>query len=189
MKTLSLQTLRRTGKLLIFVAVLNVAVWGAFSYLLSDIHARAERITVLNATVGNGAARKESLRTAKDRVVTTTAERGKLDTLAVPKDGVVPFLNLLQTLGAQNGTALKVLSVSIEPAASPDIFETVKVNLEATGLWSDVYRLAALFESMPLALRVDRVDFGKRAVSDAKARDLSGSLWTVTMELAVSKFK
>lgn len=176
------------------------AIIAVYAYAFIGIVRENERTSALSDSVVAEEGQLANLQSEKDLVSTTAPERDKLDGYFVPKDGVVPFLNLLQSLGDENNLKLKVMSVDIAPAVpASDIFETVKISFEGQGAWGNAYRMAALSKLVPEAVVLTRLDIVKLDAAappaDSKPADSKtktpapGPQWKIVVDMSVLKLK
>lgn len=184
-----------TKKVFIAVLFFSLVVIGSYCYLWVKIVQKNQNVGTLLGEVAALNAEKDLSSYVKERIVETTSMREKLAGYFIPKDGVVPFLNKIQALGAENNLEFKVDSVAIEDEVSaPDSFENVKLNIEVEGTWADLYRFTTLTELMPLRVFADRVNlemvplevsgtFGKKKLSE------TNPLWQGKISLRVLKLK
>lgn len=172
-----------------------VTVLVLYVYIFMKILDENHRVNVLADSVRSETEKKENLASMAKRITATAPERQKLDGYFISKDGVVPFLNFIQSLGTQNELRLKILSVDVVPAdPASDIFEIAKISFEARGVWGNVYRMAALSELMPQGVSVDRVDIVKMEdtasqVEAQKKAPPKDPEWQVHVNLSILKLK
>ena len=144
----------------------NLIAVSLYLYALITIQQKSQDASTLTADIATLTAQKENLRSVQKNVADTFLVRNELDGYFIPQDGVVQFLNLLQSLGTEKHLTLKVTSVGIDAAPlSPDMLEEVVANLEISGAWSDVSNFAALVELMPYKVYIKSVDLEKDGLS------------------------
>lgn len=174
---------------------LNLLLVTVYSYLFVTVRQKNQRLAALTSAVETFNEEKANLKSVKETFSQTASLREQLDGHFIPKDGVVEFLDSIESLGAENNLAPQVLSVSVGPAAplSPDIFEAVNATVEVGGTWSDVYRFAALVELLPFKVNLGRVDLekvsGETAAGASKKPSLLAPHWKGTLDIAVLKLK
>ena len=192
MKTFNLKTVGKAWKVFCIALCFNLIVVSAYSYAFINIQQKNKHTSELLSESATLTAQKENQGATKENVSETVAVRNELDTYFIPQNGVVPFLNLLQSLGTENHLTLKVVSVGIDVAPlSPDILEEVLANLEVTGTWSDVSRFAALVELMPYKVYLNTVNLEKvsdATVSSSKSASAAPS-WKGDLTIGVLKLK
>ncbi len=182
-------TISGKARRILFTALgLNLIAAGAYLYAFMGIQQKERYTAKLATDITTLAAQKENLKSAKKNVSETAAARDLLDGYFVPKDGVVKFLNLLQSLGTENHLLLKVTSVGIAAAPlSPDILEMIDVHLEVSGAWSDVSRFAALIETLPFKVYLNTVSLAKS--SEVATTGKPSPTWKGTLNIGVLKLK
>ncbi len=177
----------------------SILIVGAYWYTFVKILRENIQVAALSSSIQALTKQRDVLASLSDRVKSTEDDRSKIDGYFIPRDGVVVFLNKLQSLADENGLDMAVNSVAIEDSPlSPDIFEVVDVSFTGIGEWSNVYRFVSLINLMPLKIFVDGVDLEWSSDSAASANGLvfskkKGSathpLWKAVVDLRVMKLK
>lgn len=187
MKIFNITIAGKAWKIFFIASAFSIMLASVYLYALMNIEQKKQHTSELASDIEALAGQKENLKSVKKNVSETVAVRDELDNYFVPKDGVVKFLNLLQSLGNENHLALKVNSVGIEAAPlSPDIFEMIGANLEVSGTWPNVYRFASLVEMLPFKVYLHTVNLAK--VSD-KSVGSSPLAWKGMFTIGVLKLK
>jgi len=194
MAILSIAAKSKTWKVFFIALCLNLILVSAYSYIFIKVGQKNQNIAELTSAIEALTAEKENIKSIKETISETAPLRQQIDGYFIAKDGVVQFLNSIQSLGAGNQLGLKVLSVSVGPAPiTPDIFELVNVGVEVSGSWSDVYRFAALVELLPFKVYLGRVDLEKVSsgalVADSKSAKLPVPPWKGTLDMGILKLK
>ncbi len=184
----------KSRKIFYVALVVNLIVAGAYAFVFIKIRAANQRIVTLSGVIDSEAKKKDSLHSAKDIVASTVKEREKLDSYFIPKDGIVAFLNFLQSLGGENNLQIKIDNVNIAPAKPVSkIFETVKISFSALGSWSDARRLVALSELLPYGASLEEVNLEKVSAGVpagfSKKTKTENGLWKLSASLSVFKLK
>jgi len=194
MQILNSPRIKNARKILFIALCVNLIVVSAYSYILIKIGQKNRHIAELSRTVETLVNQKANLKLAEETVSETALLREQIDRYFIPEDGVVQFLNSLQSLGADNNLELKIISVAIDQATlSPDIFESVNVNVEIFGTWSNVRRFTALIELMPLKIYLNRIDLEKVTDETSSGGSKNDSApfyqWRGVLDLRVFKLK
>lgn len=192
----STQPHKRNPRVLFFT-LLAITLLFALAYiaLFLRIDQSYGEVTERIGTIEGKLLRQNTLTSSKTTAVKTVTEREQLDRYVISVDGVVPFLNSLQALGKENRLKVKILSVGIGTAPeSSEVFETVKVSLEASGTWQDVYRFTALTERLPLKVDMRRADLQLQEIETDEAarapRGVSATVfWKSVLDIDVLKLK
>lgn len=187
----------KSGKVFLVALALSLVALGVYFFLFLMVGQKSRFVYQVFNDVETLSSRKESFKTIKDNVSKTVSLRDELDSYFIKKDEVVQFLNLVQALGADNNLETKVVSLGVDPApVSPDVFETVNLEIQVSGRWAGVYHFAELLELMPLKLSVSAVnlekDFaGKAQVSsDVSSKKVASiAAWTGVFDISVLKLK
>jgi len=193
MNLFGLKKIRKITAVFIIALAFNFAVLGLYVFVFLQIRQKNVNIAELSDAISRQIEQQDILRATKEKVAQTSAEREKLDQYFIDKDGVVPFLNSLQSLGVSNGLSVKLSAVTIEPSpVSKDIFEVVKISVEALGSWTDAYRFLSLVELMPLNVSIIRADLNKnteiKPSVGAKSQTRNFS-WRLSLDIGILKLK
>lgn len=188
MRLFNTQASGKTQKFFLAALISSIVITGLYCYLWVKIIYKNQEVAALRSDVAVLTADKEGLASIKDKITATASVREKLNNYYISKDGVVPFLNMIQNLGKESRLEFKVSSVAIkdEPKTS-DVFENVELIIEVKGGWSDVYRFVTLVELLPLRVFVDQVDL--EAVPNGK--NTSGAIrkWSGRLNVSILKLK
>jgi|GEM_PF-2798846 len=155
------------GISLIAATLAFVVAGGIFFYFYRTIGSVNAHIGELTAQVTQNSKKEEQLRSLKALFADTASQRGAVDTYFIGQDGVVPFLERLETLGKETGVDLEVSSVSVEKSDAPQaVLEKVPLTLSIAGSFTAVMRFINLLEKIPIPgeltlARLDRAESGK----------------------------
>lgn len=179
--------------------VASVLIVGAYVYTFVLILDKNRQVSEFSASVQNLTEQKNNLISLKDRAKNTEKERSQIDSYFVSQNGVVAFLNRIQSLAEENGLDMAVSSVAIgDSPISPDIFEIIKLSFTCIGEWSDAYRFMSLIDVMPLRIFVDNAGvevladidtLDNASLSSKKKATSSRPLWKASFDLRVMKLK
>ncbi len=174
--------MRKNTITLAFASLLLLGSLFAFSELFSAVRAASSHTTELGTSLSLDAKREQQVRSMKTVLADTAPERKELETYLVARDGVVGFLERIETLGRIAEVNLEVASVGVEdPAPSPGGgVELVRVMLEARGAWGNLMRLLDLLESMPLS-----ISFTRASISTSP--DERSAPWKLSLTLFAAK--
>lgn len=186
----------RSWQLLLVAVCLNLAVIAIYYYLYTQVQQKNQNIAELKANIEDLTAQKESLKLARDNISETALLQKEIDNYIIPKDGLVKFLNLLETLGSENRLVSSVSTVVMSDSpVNPDIFQFLNVELEVFGSWADVYHFAALIELLPYkvsvsVMKLEKIssDVIKVTTGNQKQISTAGRPWKGTFSLKILKF-
>lgn len=183
--------LAKTKKILLIVILLNLVVAGFYYHLFSKIREKNEHIALIENNIMAESVKANMLALAKTQVTETAAKREALDGFFIKTDSVVPFLNYIQTLAAHTNVKLKISNVSIEPINDNNSFEILRLNLEASGEWQNLYRFGAQIELMPYKVLLVKADLekGVEVLNSNKNTSLEEPPWKGSFALGVLKLK
>ncbi|NCN52757.1 hypothetical protein GW943_03045 [Candidatus Parcubacteria bacterium] len=88
-----------------------------------------------------------------------TDERNELRLYVIPKDGVVAFLALIESLGDGNGATVTATDIAV--SAGNDGIDTVTLKLHTDGSYSAVIQVLTLLETLPYKTTVQTADLGR----------------------------
>src|SRR4051812_15052465 len=103
-----------TKTLLVLSLVLFIVLGGAFGYEVFAIYGEGRVANELATKVGAGAAGDKLIQDLKKLQSEHQNDLAALDNLAVKKDTLVSFLELLETTGTSLGLKAKVNSVNVD---------------------------------------------------------------------------
>ena len=164
------------------VALVSIGVFvGARLFLGS----RVGRAAVLADTFAREAKQDERLRSLKQALANTEIERAQLfGEHLVAADGVVPFIERIEGLGALAGVEVEINSIGV--GALPEnetTLERLSLELRAAGSWAAIYRFLGLVESLPLPVVFEDIRL------DASLTPGAGSSWRGVFTFNVLKAK
>jgi hypothetical protein len=176
--------MRRTNTpfLLGILAAACVAAIGAYVFAFSLVKNGNREAAALLIQIDQAGRKQERAAALRDTVTRTEAARKELESYFVGKEGVVEVIRLVEDLGAKAGTNLSIARVDVLPA--DDFFETVTLDIAASGSRAGLLRLVSMLERMPYAAEFSAAslteDQAERAV-----QELGG--WTGSFSLKLKK--
>ncbi len=157
-----MENYRQTKKVMVGALVAFIVSVSLYGLLFALIFEQKSAADALSAATVAQLAQKTQFNSLESTAAETAGSRDKLSSYFIQPDGVVPFLNSLQSLGAADNLAIKMSSVSIgEAATSSSLVEEVRVTVQTAGSWSDTYRFLTLLDLMPMPLFIDDADIEK----------------------------
>lgn len=125
-------------------------------------------------------ARSESQKGLEEALQKTKSERALLSSQILEDTNVIELLSLIETLGKEQGVMLTTNSLNVEKIDKR--FETLVVNLDVIGTYTQVMYMLSLLEHIPYqstvaSVQLEREDEGE----DAR--------WKGNFVLKVTKFK
>lgn len=184
--------LKKEKEILIISTTLAVIGVLICIFVFSTLKNKEQKVYDVMRQIDDYSAEKINLSSVKARIEETSAKRDKLDSYFVAKDGVVSFLNYIQSLVPSDNLNVKILSVGIVPAdgKTKDVFDAVNVEVIATGLWGDVAKFAGSLETIPYQVSVQRanLEYGEFSENASTNAPLPKK-WRGTFHFSVLKIK
>jgi hypothetical protein len=125
---------------------------GAFSML----RAASSRAGDLSLALSREAYEGDRLRTTKNALSQSEAERNALTNLLIGSDGVVSFIERIEALGVAAGLDVTVEEIALEPLPASTL-QNLTLRFDASGSWQQISHLLALVESLPVPLHFSSV--------------------------------
>ena len=151
--------------MLLLTLLLNIGAVLVLAFLFSEVKAANERISSLSNDIELRSKQEGALRSVKDIVAETAVVRQELDTYFIEKEGVVAFLELLESVGRSAGTAVTIQVVEKRPLEGSEALEELHIKLDAVGSWEGVVQFLGLLEYLPYEAGVGQLVISRK---DAK---------------------
>lgn len=89
----------------------------------------------------------------------TAPDRAAAKSLFVPSDGIVPFIESVEAIGASSGAPIEISSIQADDLALADAgtVGSIQLHVDARGSWQSVMRALKMAESMDRAVSIDGV--------------------------------
>lgn len=171
--------LSRTQIRTIAAALVVLVTLSAYTTLFFIIKNKNNQISILQNKVDIEVIKDKRLHSIKQLTEDLKSELDQIDSHFVSTDGVVNFLESLESLGRKAGTSVSVNSVSVNENAGNGLpYELLKVEFAARGTWRNTVHLISLLETFSLATTVERMHLEKYSNS-----------WQLNMTFTVLKLK
>lgn len=178
--------------------LLFVAVGIAFVFLVRDIRARGNAIAAQLEKISDLTKKDEEYKLFEKIIKSTEADRNKISSYVVKKDGLVDFIKLIEGMATASGVEVSIKTVeesavASQASSSPKV--SVTLPLSTTGTWENTAMFLALLESMPYKTTLTKVNTKKMDLAetaDQKTRNRFSKAnpgWRTEFEFAVLKFK
>ncbi len=149
------KNLQKKTKLFFLTAVvLNILVAGLNVYALSSVKEKSKEVAVLAGEIQAYEQSGKRLKSMRHLVDDTRNEREKIDSLFVSGDGIVGFIERIESLGRRANVSLELKSVDV----AKDGEETLSLRFSTEGDWESTLYFLALMESMPLRIEAEGVN-------------------------------
>ncbi|HEY4490262.1 MAG TPA: type 4a pilus biogenesis protein PilO [Candidatus Paceibacterota bacterium] len=169
-----------TKKILFVALILNVLVWSAFIYTLLQIKAEQNRVKLLLSEVNSNAAKEENFKKIKNFLQENSILISEVDSYFVSSDGVVSFIEKLESLGRSFGLGTVIESVMVNSQNKTDFKEELRITVRVNGSWTNVMNFVASAENLPYKVTIQRINL---------ARDEEAKNWRGALDLRVLKLK
>lgn len=164
------------------LALVGVNYW-VFSFIKAE-NVRASEVRVDAAASGE---RRAALFGEGDNDVAAQIAALNTYVLAVD-DEAVAFIEDLEARAKEFNTVFEIQSVAIDPPTDDtknNLTETLRLNVEVTGLWESVAQLLFALEHAPYRVVISRAAFSRLEGEETAA----GARWRVRAEFTVLKQK
>ena len=146
-----------TRKIALLATVAILLGGGALCALVYGISLKKESIDT-NATAWLAAEeRREQLDSLLALVERTAEERATLASYMLTNESVIDFLSDIEHMARARNLALETRSLTVEPIAKNETFESLALVVDVTGNLDEVSSMLALIEAMPLQVSVSGV--------------------------------
>lgn len=183
----------KTIKIVAFLAILNLIVFGACFYLFANIKNIDKAVSARLTQTESAVKKDESLRSIKNLMNDTKKEREQIAGFFVQPNGTVDFIEAVESLGGMTGVKIEIDSVGVEALKNKTASsaESFRLSLKTEGSWSNTMRLLSLLENMPYKISFEKVNLGK--ISGGSGTNSGGeqapSYWRGTFSFTVLKIK
>ena len=153
--------LSKTKKTLIICIILNLIVWGGYGFVFWKIRSQNKHISTLLNEAEQDVKKDESLRLIKASLGENKDFLSHINSYFIPNEGVVGFIDTLESYGKQIGVDVTIGSVSVEPDSQnkEDFKELLRLKVEAIGSWNNLVSYLLTLENLPYSVRIDQVSY------------------------------
>lgn len=176
--------MEKTKKIFIFALVLGVLSLGIGMASVSLFIRESKELFSAKEELGLRQSQKEAEFSMKKLLSETEEERENIDNYFIKTDDIVSFIESIESLSRVTNTSISVNSVSIEEGKETDVFEYVVLNVEAQGVFSDLYWLLSLVEKMPYKISVNTINFGRLPSGESTS---PSDRWNIDFSIRVLK--
>jgi hypothetical protein len=150
-------------------AAVAVALYGA---LFAYVKNQNERTSALINEIEAHARQESALAQAKALIAEIAPAREKLESYALKSDGLVAFIETLESLGKGARVSLAITSVDPAPAQRSGA-EYLRLGLRFEGGWRNMLRFLGFLELLPFEAHVLEMRFSR--LQDKKTEDWGGT--------------
>ena len=181
---------QKTLIILISAVVVCILVIGGVWFLFAQIRSENEHIAEQQNTIDTIINQQQRVQSMQALAHDTEEERALLDSYFIPSDGVVGFLERLESFSWVTGAAVEISSVNIDSGIiltdeqkakrsrgeeiqlPPVTAENLHIRMRAEGDWGEVVHVLALIESMPFYVIHDDITINELRGGEAEWRGL-----------------
>lgn len=153
--------LSKIGGLLIAVSAVLVLVLFTYIYLYRDILDTKTKVEQTHLELEKDRLKDAELEAIQKNIKLTISDSDTLKALFVPADGVVDFIQNIETVGKQIG--LQIETKNIEPEETDVLTavgkENINVTLETEGSWQNSMQFLSLLSNLPYKISIISLDF------------------------------
>ena len=195
-----MKNISNTSKILIASIFLVILVYCIYGLLFWTIKGENEKVSILSNEAKIDLQKDESLRATKVSLSNNKDSIENIDSHFLAPDGVVGFIEGLESLGREAGVSISVASVTVEADSKNknDFKETLRLRVITTGSWSNTYYFISLLENLPLSAEIKNATLSLPGASDKLAftgasvssrKPAAEEKWKGEIELTVRKLK
>lgn len=170
-------------RILVTAALVAIVSLSAFIFALATLHGYGRETSRLVEEFDRNAAQEDRARSIRNALQNTESDRARLvEEYVVGADGVVGFIEQIETIGERANVDLSVDTIEVEEEGEPtSAFEPLTMRFRAEGDWRSLYHAFSLIETMPLPLSflIVRLDTERGGGAD----------WRGTFSISVLKVK
>ncbi len=176
-----------TIKALIVSIILLIVSISVYVVLFSIIREDNQTISEIQGKINSALRREQQLQSAQLLVRDIMNEGDELNSLFIPSDGVVAFLETIESLNRTTGALIEVETVDLEQVSfletekEKEFVEFLKMNISVEGSWREVFYAISLIENMPLGSTVHQMSLEETRGSSRG--------WTGLMDISFAKLK
>lgn len=146
---------------------LNVIVFALYGVGYFAIKKNTATLATLAQTAATDTQKDETLHTIKSSLSENQGFIGEINSFFIPSDGVVGFINTLESLGKSTGVTLSVSSVDVGTVAPGDFKEPLHLRLETEGSWAHNYYFLSTLENLPYVLTINSATYTLSSAADS----------------------
>ncbi|TSC67660.1 MAG: hypothetical protein G01um101472_345 [Parcubacteria group bacterium Gr01-1014_72] len=183
----------RSTRILLAAALLaNVLAAGAYTLLFLRVKEKNENLSSLQGKIQVASRKEEKIAAIKETLAETALLRQSLASYFVDEDGIVNFINLIETFATENNLIPSIKNV--EQGGTPskeagEFTEGVRLTVEVKGSGRSVFHFLSLLETLPLHISFEQVSLesiGEEAIG--KKGDTT-PLWRGVIRFTVLQLK
>ena len=178
----------RSKKLFLILVVVNTIAIIGVVFLLILITTKNQKSLVLEKQLKEEEVKLEDLQMLKVLVANTKEQRSYISNLIVNKDKIIDFLGLVESLGSYSGAKVSVMSVNEDSSSTSN--SLVKIRLNVSGRWEQVFQTISMLDHLPAAFAVKEIQISKETSTEgAGGKSVPArTFWSANIGAEVVKF-
>ena len=165
----------------IFLCIVMIGAYATLHFFLNKKMRLASenesRILLLQAKDEDVSAQKKLIDETKEKIQV-------LNNYFIPEEGVVDFLETIESLDAVTGTDTEIATVNVKEATDGKGKTVLYVALETVGTFTQVFHLLSLVEDVPYEIDMQDVSLSRIA----KAEEGPVPQWRMAMSFTIVSF-
>jgi len=177
-------------RLFVIMSISTLIVFLVYSFFFLHIRAKNRTLSVFINEVDLILQKETRLRSIQTLIKDIKLDMVQLDTYFVRQDAV-DFIETIEELAAFSGTELEITSVSIDDIKDTEstVGELLRLNLEAAGVWQDIFHLLTLIESLPFKVTVTQANLEHVFTRQQEDEETPLSSWKGSFGVTAVKLK
>ncbi len=169
----------RTTILAITVGVLTIVACSVYLFFFFKIKNINNEISLLQNQLDIEIRQDQRLRSVRQLLQELEGEFNEIDSYFVSSDGVVNFLETLESLGDEVQASVDVNAVDVlTPSGAQTPYEELEIRFASRGSWNALVQLISLLETLSFGITFKRVQLER--IPDS-------FLWQANVEFTVLK--
>lgn len=143
--------------------IICIIIWCAAGLFFWFIYKQKNSADDLAKETTSLSSQKEEIKAMARDIEQVKPVASDLDVFVVSgtQEGIVSFIEIVESLGASSNVVLKVSSVDVfelEDRNLAEDYETLSLGLEATGGWQNIFHFLNLLETLPYKLTIKQAN-------------------------------
>ena len=182
------KNIERYKKILISLGLFVIALLVLYYFIFAYIRNKIDLISGLRQDLASKSNKESNLLSLRHLVQESQGDIDTLNSLIIPKDGDVLFIEKVESLAKNSGLSVTIDNLNLEeiPSLSENGMSILHIRLKGQGTWSAVYLFVSKLESIPFKIKIDRLVMG---VSNTDTSKNLKSNWQMGADLSVLKLK
>lgn len=187
----------KTKKILLLVMIPTIILVFVYVYILFDLNNKnQETASILNE---NEKAYVKNLNFQSTKKIINSSKESILNmsTFFITKDGVVNFINTIESIGKSVGLNISIASVDIKTDTNKsnnsqnNNKDELNLDIETEGTWTQTLKFIHLLEYLPFNINLNQVNIINLNMDNSKNNTSKSktSSWHGSFAVSVTKFK